>query len=172
MKLTELPTRSPDGALLVVVESPRGSPVKLKYDPALGAFVVGRPLPLGLCYPHDWGFLPGTEGPDKDPLDAMVLWDLSTHPGVIVPCRALGLLQLEQDGQAGARIRNDRLLALPLEAPRYEGAKDIFELPERLRDELEKFFVDAVFFARKNPRILGWEGAEAAEAWVERSRKS
>jgi len=48
-----------EGALRVVVEAPRGCGLKLKYDPALGAFTYGRPLPLGLTYPCTH---PGLEG--------------------------------------------------------------------------------------------------------------
>jgi hypothetical protein len=52
-----------NGELRVVVEVPRCSTVKLRYEPKLG-FVVSRCLPLGLAYPFDWGFVPGTEGGD------------------------------------------------------------------------------------------------------------
>ena len=34
--------------------------MKTKWEPKLGAMVLGRPLPLGLAYPFDWGFIPGT----------------------------------------------------------------------------------------------------------------
>jgi inorganic pyrophosphatase len=62
-----------DGELRVVVEVPRGSTVKLIYEPKLKSFVVSRCLPLGLAYPFDWGFIPGTEGGDGDPVDAIAL---------------------------------------------------------------------------------------------------
>ena len=41
----------------VVVESPRGSGVKLKYSPDLWATSISRPLVLGITYPCDWGFV-------------------------------------------------------------------------------------------------------------------
>lgn len=163
MRLDELPARTGVG-FHVVVESPRGSPVKLKYDPGLGCILVGRPLPLGFVYPYDWGFVPSTRAPDGDPVDALVYWDVSTFPGVVLPCRALGVLQLEQDDGEGGRERNDRLLAVPLQHPRGDELRTVADVPERVRDELAHFFTSTVFFEPKNPKLLGWEGPAAAEA--------
>lgn len=162
MRLDRLPARAEAG-FHVVVESPRGSPVKLKLDPALGCIAVGRPLPLGFVYPYDWGFVPSTRAPDGDPVDALVYWDVASYPGVVVPCRALGVLQLEQDDGAGGRQRNDRLLAVPLAHPRGGELREVADLPARVRDELVHFFTSAVFFEPKDPRVLGWAGPEAAE---------
>ncbi len=72
MHLHKLPARDDEGDVRVVVEAPRGSGLKLKYEPSLGAFEHGRMLPLGLTYPYDWGFVPGTKAEDGDPLDALV----------------------------------------------------------------------------------------------------
>src|SRR5690349_3475837 len=104
-RLDRLPARpSPRaGTLHVVVESPRGASVKWKFDPALNAFTLSRPLPLGLTYPYDWGFVPSTRAPDGDPLDAMVLWEQPAFPGAVLPCRVIGPLKVAQDKQGGAR---------------------------------------------------------------------
>jgi hypothetical protein len=45
--LLRLPVRDGSHALHVVVETPGGCRVKLKYSPTLGTFLVSRPLPLG-----------------------------------------------------------------------------------------------------------------------------
>lgn len=168
--LTRLPLRGKDGAFHVVVESPRGSTVKLKYEPALKSFTLSRPLTRGLRYPFDWGFIPSTKGPDGDPLDAMVYWDDITWPGVVLPCRALGVLQVDQKkrgGQPGERERNDRILTVPMAAPRAEHLTSYQELAKRERDELEHFFLTVVHFADKDAHILGWEGPEGAERMIQ-----
>ncbi len=161
--LTRLPLRGKQGAFHVIVESPRGSTVKLKYDPALRAFTLSRPLTRGLCYPFDWGFIPSTQGPDGDPLDAMVYWDDASWPGVVLPCRALGVLQVDQKQRGGGRERNDRILAVPITPSRVGHLTDLHQLPRREREELEHFFLAAVHFEDKDARILGWEGPEGAE---------
>ncbi|ATB30844.1 inorganic diphosphatase [Melittangium boletus] len=169
--LTRLPLRGKGGAFHVVVESPRGSTVKLKYEPELGIFTLSRPLVRGLRYPFDWGFIPSTRASDGDPLDAMVYWDQTTYPGVVLPCRALGVLKVDQKKKAGGRgrERNDRLLVVPTLAPRADNLNDIHELSSRERQELEHFFSVAVTFANKDLRLLGWEGADSAERLLEQA---
>jgi inorganic pyrophosphatase len=158
--LTALPLRTDDGAFHVVVEAPRGSPLKLKYEPPLGVFVFKRPLPLGLTYPYDWGFFPSTAADDGDPLDAMVLFDAPTWPGVVIPSVPIGVLRLlQKEGAAPGRERNDRVLVVPSEERRVE---DVRGLPPRVTQELEQFFVMASKSAGKDVTIGGWEGPDAA----------
>lgn len=165
--LTRLPLRGKKNSFHVVVESPRGSTVKLKYEPALGVFTVGRPLTQGLRYPFDWGFIPSTQGPDGDPLDALVYWDLSTWPGVVIPCRPLGVLLVDEKKKQGrGRERNDRILMAPIAALRAEHLHSHQDLSRRERDELQHFFLTVVAFSDKDARVLGWKGPEEAEKLI------
>ena len=155
--LHKLKTFAGEDVFHVVVESPRGSVVKLKYSPDLGAMSISRPLVLGLSYPCDWGFVPSTEGPDGDPIDAAIWWDVTTFPGIVIPCRALAVVRVEQNHAGGpGRIRNDRVLALPVDARREVA------LSARVRQEIEHFFIAATVLEGKEPRILGWGDGDAA----------
>jgi inorganic pyrophosphatase len=161
--LHELPTFAEPGIFHVVVESPKGAAVKLKYQPDLNAMTISRPLASGLRYPCDWGFVPSTKGEDGDPIDAAIWWDVATFPGVVVRCRALGVIQVEQNrADRKARIRNDRILALPIEARREAELTSAMALPKRLREELEHFFIVATALEGKDPAILGWGSPEEA----------
>ena len=51
MTLDQLPTFDDLGILRMVVESPKGSTLKLKYEPSLKAFLVKRALPQGPAFP-------------------------------------------------------------------------------------------------------------------------
>jgi inorganic pyrophosphatase len=160
-----LPVRGADGSIRVVVETPRGSAIKLKHDPDAGAMTLSRPLPEGVRYPYDWGFIPSTHAADGDPLDAMILWDCASYPGVVIPCRLIGVLRVEQtDPASHRRQRNDRVFVMPIKAPRLEHVKSIFDLPERLRLELEEFFRNVVAFEGKELELQGFGGPDDAEA--------
>ena len=162
-----------DGALRVVVESPAGAAIKLKYDPELGLMTLKRPLPLGLRYPCDWGFVPGTEAEDGDPVDALIVWDTPTAPGVVVACRPLGVIEVEQDDpEAKSRVRNDRIVALPLADHRSDGIRHYRDLSDRWRAEVEAFLLASVQFERKNVEIIGHAGPDAAHALIDRCRSA
>jgi inorganic pyrophosphatase len=174
MDLAAIPTFASDDVFHVVVEAPRGSTLKLKYEPRWEAMSVSRPLPLGVTFPFDWGFVPSTEAADGDPLDALLLWDVPSYPGVVVPCRAIGVLQVEQNRTKDTpadRIRNDRVLALPIEARREHGITDVSGLPARLRREVEVFTIAATTLEGKDARVLGWADAATALALVRECMK-
>jgi hypothetical protein len=69
----KLPTWADKDHVHAVVETPRGSRVKLEFDPKLGAFTLAKPLFAGLKYPYDWGFIPSTQADDGDPLDVLII---------------------------------------------------------------------------------------------------
>jgi len=159
--LSELPARSQHGSLRAVVESPRGSTVKLRFDPDLRAFALARLLPLGLSYPFDWGFVPGTLAADGDPIDIVVFNDRPSWPGLVLPCRALAVLELTQRSPTGKRIRNDRIVAM-LDLGERHGQPQRLAWSRALERELERFFLDTTFFTDKRQRVLGWGRARKA----------
>jgi len=156
-----------DGSLNVVIETPRGAAAKFKYDEPSDAIMLSRALPLGIAYPYDWGFVAATKAPDGDPIDAMVLWDCASYPGVVVPARIIGVLGVEQRNLgSGSRERNDRLFVVPIKAHRMDDVKTIFDLPGRVRDEIVRFFVNVVAFEGKDVRVLDFDGPSEGERLV------
>jgi inorganic pyrophosphatase len=156
----------------VVVESPRGSALKLKYESAWQAMSISRPLPAGVVYPFDWGFIPSTMAADGDPLDAMVIWDVPSYPGVVLRCRAIGVIYVEQNKtnhDPSERIHNDRVLAIPAEARREATVTDVGGLSPRLRAELEHFAGAATALEGKDVRVTGWGDSAAALELVRQS---
>src|SRR5205807_2519401 len=84
-------------------------------------------------------------------------------------CRAIGVLEIEQTSTSRTRERNDRLVVLPVKAPREIGVRSVFDLPDRWRAELEQFFLAAAAFEGKALRVLGWAGSDDADDLVRRS---
>lgn len=164
--LSRLDPFDDEGILRMVVETPRGASVKLVYEPALGAFTVTRALALGVTYPFDWGFIPGTVAQYGDPLDALALHDSATYPSVILPCRPLGVVDVTQKGKHG-REDNPRLILIPTWHDRLGDLEKASGLPRRLQQELEQFFVTATFFTGKDARVEGWRGPKAAMKLIE-----
>ena len=166
-----LPPFTEDGDVHVVVETPRGSRAKFAYDPKLESFALSKSLLTGLTYPHDWGFVPSTKADDGDPLDIMVIHDAATFPGLVVTCRAIGVLQIEQKSKKKSE-RNDRLFAVPLNSHSERALHDIADLTKPIREELEKFFVATDELEDKKLKIIGWKGPKIAVQTIKDAAKS
>jgi len=158
----DLAGRDAQGNLQIVVETPRGSGAKLKYNPLLGAFELQRFIASG-GYPYDWGFVPGTLAADGDPLDAMVIYEGHTWPGVIIPSVSIGVLKLHETKPGEMKTQpNDRVIAVPV-ADLARGTRP--ELTPEMRARLEQFFVSTGQLANKQVTIQGWGNeSEATEA--------
>jgi inorganic pyrophosphatase len=171
--IAALPTFDDDGQLLAVIEAGRGSANKLKFDPGFGVFRLHGVLPLGMCFPYDFGFIPGTRGEDGDPLDILVLMDEAVPPGCVVPCRLLGVIEAEQRKMEKPRPkaeRNDRLLAVAAKSHRYPGCRTLGDLATEVIDEIERFFV---FYNEQKGvefRPLGRGGVGKAKRLLEAGR--
>jgi inorganic pyrophosphatase len=159
-RLHELTAWDENGQLRIVVETPRGSAFKLHYDMLTEAFTLQRFL-AGTHYPYDWGFIPGTCADDGDPLDAMVIHDGATWPGVIIPSVPIAVLKLCDRKPNQAEQRNDRIIAVPC------AARDSAEsaLTATRCGYLQEFFV-ATGQLTKKVRVLGWGDAAEARAII------
>lgn len=122
----------------IVIETPKESRLKLKFDRTTGLYKVDRVLPKGQRFPFNFGFIPQTEAPDGDPTDVLLVIDEVLFPGCCLDCRLLGVVRAEQT-EKGETYRNDRILAV--------STKDS-DAPRSL-DELERNFIGNVerFFA-------------------------
>ena len=167
--LVKLPPFDDDGALRVIVESPRGSSLKFAYDPALRLFAIKRELPLGLEYPCDWGFIPGTLGADGDPLDSMVLHTAHSYPGIVLSCRILGMLKVTQREGRGKAQMNNRIIGTPSWHTPLTEVTEARDLPKKSRKELEQFFVSVVADTGKRLTIDGWASQREAEDFIRKS---
>jgi len=119
--LLKIPTWADEENVHAIVETPRGSTCKLDFDPKLRVFTLAKPLMAGLTYPYDWGFIPSTKAQDGDPLDVLVIHDAQTYPGVVLRCRPVGILEVEQTSPSVGRFTQQyNRPALYRETPRRD----------------------------------------------------
>lgn len=153
----------------VVIETPRGSAAKFSYDADSVVFAYSHPLPAGITYPFDWGFIPATLGEDGDPLDGLVIHQASSPPGIVMRCTLMGALAVEQT-EEGKTLRNDRYIFCPQkqDAEDAEVAKGV---PKDLRDEIEQFLQASVLGSDKKLSFQGWRSPQQAMKGIEKGRK-
>lgn len=124
-----------EGLVEVVVEIPRGR--RNKYEAAEDGVIwfdrrVGGPA----GFPGEYGYVVGIDAEDGDALDALVLCDEPTYPGVHLIARVLGAFVL--------RIGDDvetKLLCVPHSDHHQDHLRGISDLPDNALEELDAFFV-------------------------------
>lgn len=155
-----------EGHFYAVIETTRGSQNKYKYEPDAGYFMLHKVLPVGAVFPYDFGFIPGTQAQDGDPLDVLILMDQSAFTGCVVEIRLVGVIEAEQT-EKGETMRNDRLLGVAVQSNNYENLRSLKEMDENLLDELEHFFVSYDQMAGKKFKPIARRGPNHAQALVE-----
>ncbi|MDX6741831.1 inorganic diphosphatase [Actinocorallia sp. A-T 12471] len=151
----------------VTIEIPKGSRNKYEVDHETGRIRLDRLLFTSTQYPTDYGFIEGTLGEDGDPLDALVLLQEPTFPGCLILCRTVGMFRMTDE--AGG---DDKLLCVPATDPRFERVRDITDVPEFDRLEIQHFFeVYKDLEPGKSVEGANWVGRVEAEEEIVRSRK-
>lgn len=153
----EVPDADGD-ALRVVVEIPKGSRNKYEYDPELGRFVLDRMLFSSVHYPADYGFIPGTEARDGDPMDALVLVGEATFPGCVIEARPVGVFEMRDE-----KGPDEKILCVPVSDPQWNWIAGLDQVPEHLLKEIHHFFEIYKDLEGKETEVEGWKDRE--EAW-------
>ncbi len=155
----------------VVIETPKGSHNKYKFDEELGVFMLSGILPEGMSFPYDFGFLPATLGEDGDPLDVLVLMDQPAFCGCVVLSRLIGVIEAKQTERDGKSERNDRLVAVPMKCRVYNDCHSLKELNEHRQHEIQEFFVSYNRVHGKKFDVLDILGPKRAEELARQGMK-
>lgn len=150
-----------------IMETPKGSRSKFKYDPESGLFKLGQLLPDGLVFPIDFGFLPSTIGDDGDPLDMMVFMDAPTHVGCLTDARIIGILEANQT-EDGRTVKNDRLLGVAVHSYNYQDVSSIREMDKSVLNHVEEFFLSYNKQRGKKFKITGVGGPTRAVQFLKK----
>jgi inorganic pyrophosphatase len=162
MDLTQIPVGvAPPYDIHAFVEIPQGGiPVKYELDKKSGALFVDRFLHTSMYYPGNYGFIPQTLAADGDPLDVIVVGQVPVVPGVVIRCRPIGALVMEDE--AGG---DEKIVAVPVDKlhPFYSGVKSYHDLPKILLDQMAHFFEHYKDLEKgKWVTVSHWAGVEQA----------
>src|SRR5437773_4493917 len=149
----------------VVIEIPmHGDPIKYEVDKETGAVFVDRFMSTAMRYPCKYGYIQRTLSEDGDPSDVLVLSPVPLITGVVVRCRPIGMLKMEDEAGGDAKI-----LAVPVDklSSLYRAIEKPQDLPEIQLAQIAHFFAHYKDLeAGKWVRIAGWVGAQEAKAEI------
>jgi inorganic pyrophosphatase len=150
----------------VLIEIPKGQRNKYELDHESGRIRLDRMLFTATRYPADYGFIEDTLGGDGDPLDALVLVDEPTFPGCLIRARAIGMFRMHDE-----KGPDDKVICVPAGDVRKDAMRDLVDLPEHERLEIQHFFeVYKDLEPGKSVEGAAWVGRTEAEAEIVESR--
>jgi inorganic pyrophosphatase len=145
----------------VVIEIPmHGDPIKYEVDKETGAVFVDRFMSTAMRYPCNYGYIPRTLSDDGDPCDVLVLSPVPLITGVVVRCRPIGMLKMEDEAGGDAKI-----LAVPVDklSSLYRSIEAPQDLPDIQLAQIAHFFAHYKDLEPgKWVKLAGW--GDAAEA--------
>jgi len=145
-----------------VIEIPKGGSLKYELDKQTGRLRLDRVLYSAVFYPANYGFIPQTFAEDDDPLDILVFCSEAVVPLCIVDAEVIGLMTMIDEGKADHKI-----VAVLVDDPEYQTAKDVSALPAHRFRMLKRFFEDYKRLEGKKVEVDEVESADEALPVIE-----
>jgi inorganic pyrophosphatase len=148
----------------VIIEIPKFSKNKYEIDKETGLIALDRVMHTAQDYPFDYGFVPQTLFDDGDALDVVLVTTYPLAPGILVKARPIAIMEMVDGGE-----RDDKVVAVPVEDPRFEHINDLGDLPPHFPKEMSHFFETYKKVQHKEVSIGAWQGKAEAMAAFEKS---
>jgi inorganic pyrophosphatase len=146
----------------VIIEIPaHGEPIKFEVDKDSGCVFVDRFMGTSMHYPCNYGYVPHTIAGDGDPVDVLVVSPFSLQPGVVIRCRPIGMLKMDDEGGLDGKV-----LAVPVSklTPLYDKIDTFRDAPDLLLKQIEHFFAHYKDLEQgKWVKVLGWADKDEAK---------
>ncbi len=146
----------------VLIEIPAGSSVKYELDEETGEMTVDRLMPTAMSYPVNYGLIDCTAGEDGDALDALVFISQPIVPGVVIKCKIIGVLEMEDEEGVDHKI-----VCVPAKTkidPICGAWESLSDVPEAKKREIKHFFEHYKDLEDgKWVKLNDWKDAAAAE---------
>ena len=147
-----------------VIEIPRGTRAKYELDKDSGLLRLDRVLYASMYYPANYGFIPKTYCDDGDPLDILILSQITIVPMCIVTAKVIGVMRMLDQGE-----HDDKIIAVAENDMSVNHFNDITELPDHFIIELRNFFEDYKKLEKKTVEVKEFQNAELAREIVRQS---
>ena len=138
--------------------------VKYEVDKETGAMFVDRFMGTAMHYPCNYGYIPHTLSDDGDAVDVLVVTPLPLQFGSVIQCRAIGMLQMEDEAGLDAKV-----LAVPIDklTGMYSKVSTFRDMSSTLLDTIAHFFEHYKDLEPgKWVKIKGWVGSEEAKSEI------
>jgi inorganic pyrophosphatase len=147
-----------------IVEIPKGSRAKYEIDKETGLIKLDRVLYGSMMYPTHYGIIPQTLFDDGDPLDILILTQVTLVPLTLVSCRIIGVMRMIDQG-----VPDDKIIAVADKDPSVLDIQNIEDLPQLFIEELRNFFENYTKLEGKSVQVPEFLGKEAAYATLAHS---
>ena len=145
----------------VIIEIPMNAdPIKYEVDKETGAIFVDRFMSTSMHYPSNYGYVPKTIAGDGDPVDVLVITPFPLLPGVVVRCRPIGVLKMQDESGGDAKV-----LAVPVDKvlPIYTHWQKPSDMNDLRLQQIQHFFEHYKDLEPgKWVKVDGWYGPEEA----------
>ena len=157
----------PDEFNVIIEIQMNADPVKYEVDKESGALFVNRFMNTSMHYPCNYGYIPKTLADDGDPTDVLVITPFALMPGVVLPCRPLGVLNMEDESG-----RDFKILAVPTDkvCTLYQNWRKLDDVNELHLKRIRHFFEHYKDLEPgKWVKVEGWSDIDRAKEEIMRS---
>ncbi|HAA13728.1 MAG TPA: inorganic pyrophosphatase [Cytophagales bacterium] len=147
-----------------IIEIPKNNRAKYELDKDSGLLKLDRVIYSSMYYPANYGFIPQSYCDDNDPLDILVLSQITIVPMCIVSAKVIGVMRMLDGGE-----KDDKIIAVAENDMSVNHINDIDELPRHFIKELQNFFEDYKKLENKTVEVEDFQNAEVAKKIVSKS---
>ncbi len=147
-----------------IIEIPKNTRAKYELDKDSGLLKLDRVIYSSMYYPANYGFIPQTYCDDHDPLDIVVLTQITVVPMCLLEAKVIGVMRMEDSEEL-----DDKIIAVALRDMSVNHLDDVTQLPAHFFKELRNFFEDYKKLENKTVKVEEFQNSTIAKEIVNQS---